>query len=137
MYDSRRCLNVAYPLLKRLLPVIVPALLLAACGGDGGGGDRPAEFEAPPDGGSIAFSFDKDGNFDLYVLGPDAALTRLTDHFAFDLRPDWSPDDRRIAFDSERDGKAEIYVMNADGSGQTRLTDSPGFDGGPGWSPAP
>ena len=51
-----------------------------------------------------------------------SGATRLTNNYALDSCPIWSPDGRRIAFRSERDGNGEIYVMNADGSGVTRLT---------------
>ena len=82
--------------------------------------------------GRIAFSSDRDGNRELYVMRADGAdVTRLTGHPESDSSPDWSPDGRRIAF--SRNG--DIHVMNADGSGITRLTYSRVTDWLPDWSP--
>lgn len=84
----------------------------------------------------IAFSSDRDGNAEVYVMNADGTgQTNLTNNSAWDSRPAWSPDGTRIAFVSDRDGNREVYVMNADGSGQTRLTDNPAADGSPAWSP--
>ena len=86
--------------------------------------------------GRIAFSSERDGNTDISVMNADGSgVTRLTDHYADDTTPSWSPDGRRIAFSSERDGNAEISVMNADGSDAIRLTDHPSDDRSPAWSP--
>ena len=83
----------------------------------------------------IAFSNDRDGNWDIYVMNADGSgVTRLTEHPGDDWGPDWSTDGQLIAFSSGRDGDSDIYVMNADGSGVTQLTNHPGFDGFQAWS---
>ena len=64
-----------------------------------------------------------------------ASPVRLTNTFAADYRPAWSPDGARIAFVSTRDGNPEIYVMNADGTSPVRLTSYAGYDADPAWSP--
>jgi len=73
--------------------------------------------------GKIAFTSNRDGNDEIYVMNADGTgVTRLTDNPASDQQPAWSPDGSRIAFTSNRDGGFDIYVMNADGTGVTRLT---------------
>jgi len=91
---------------------------------------------ASPDGSKIAFTSDRDGPGELFVMNADGSgQTNITnDPGAADGWPAWSPDGTRIAFQSYRDGNAEIYVMNADGSGLVRLTADAGFDAGPSWS---
>ena len=89
-----------------------------------------------PDGRHIAFSSDRDGNADIYVMGSDGSNPRrLTNHSAADGVPSWSPDGRHIAFSSDRDGNADIYVMGSDGSNPRRLTNHSAADGVPSWSP--
>ncbi len=96
----------------------------------------PVLATPPQHGNKIAFSSNRDGNPEIYVMNADGSgLTRLTDNPASDWAPAWSPDGERIAFQSERDGNPEIYVMNADGSGPTRLTDNPAEDWWPAWPP--
>ncbi len=93
----------------------------------------PAPIISP---GRIAFSSDRDGNMEIYVMNADGSgLTNLTNDAANDINPAWSPDGRQIAFASNRDGNYEIYVMNADGSWKTFLTDTEGNDYCPTWSP--
>ena len=83
----------------------------------------------------IAFSSDRDGNYEIYVMNPDGTnATRLTNNTAIDDFPDISPDGSKITFESNRSGSSEIYVMNADGSSQTRLTFS-GSNTNPAFSP--
>ena len=92
--------------------------------------------ETPPVTGRIAFTSDRDGNREIYVMNPDGTgQTRLTSNPAEDAFPAWSPDGSKIAFASDRDGNEEVYVMNADGSEPRRLTYNPTFDGWPAWSP--
>lgn len=84
----------------------------------------------------IAFSSDRDGNYEIYTMDSDGgAQTRLTENTADDLAPAWSPDGKRIAFVSNRDGNNEIYAMSADGTAQTRLTNNSADDLAPTWSP--
>jgi Tol biopolymer transport system component len=90
----------------------------------------------PGPNGQIAFSSNRDGNFEIYVMNADGSgQTRLTDNTEDDNSPSWSADGTKIAFASNRDGNFEIYVMNADGSDQTRLTDNSALDDAPSWSP--
>ena len=77
----------------------------------------------------IAFTSDRDGNFEIYVMDADGtAQTNLTNNPASDAVPAWSPDGTKIAFFSDRDGNREIYVMDADGTNPTRLTSDPALD---------
>jgi Tol biopolymer transport system component len=93
--------------------------------------DAPAPATA-----KIAFSSDRDGNFEIYTMDADGGgLTRLTENTAEDFSPTWSPDGTRLAFVSNRDGNTEIYVMNSDGTAQTRLTNNTADDLSPVWSP--
>ena len=91
-----------------------------------------------PDGTKIAWSSDRDGNFEIYVMDADGSnVTQLTTDSG--LTPRWSSDGQRIAY--TRGGS--IIVMNADGSDRevvleaARSPDEPcqagGFPGG--WSP--
>jgi len=90
-----------------------------------------------PDGSKIAFSSDRDGNWEIYTMDTDGSnLVRLTAHPARDWIPDWSPDGRRIAFGSDRTGGEDIYVMDSvDGSGLQQLTEHAALDSFPEWSP--
>jgi Tol biopolymer transport system component len=100
---------------------------------------NPASDTEPawsPDGSTIAFSTDRDGNGEIYLMNADGTnLRRLTNHPAADRSPSWSPDGTRIVFVTERDGNGEIYVMSADGSNQLNLTNTPFWEGTPAWSP--
>jgi TolB protein len=84
-----------------------------------------------PDGEKIAFTSDRDGNDEIYVMNAadGSGQTRLTDNDAPDFEPSWSPDGEKIAFTSDIGSEGgtndEIYVMNADdGSDVTRLTNN-------------
>ena len=90
-----------------------------------------------PDGRTIAFVGEHDGNLEIYAVNPEGGgpLRNLTRNPGDDFAPAWSPDGRKIGFTSDRDGNTEIYVMNADGTGQRNLSGDPLTDVGPAWSP--
>src|SRR5674476_377998 len=69
------------------------------------------------DGTKIAFSSDRDGNNEIYIMDVDGTgQTRLTDNPATDGYPCFSPDGTKIAFMAYRDGNNEIYIMDVDGT---------------------
>lgn len=86
---------------------------------------------------SIAFSSNRDGNSEIYLMNPDgSAQTRVTYDFAPDMEPALSPDGKRIAFTSQRTLASDIWLMNADGSDPVDLTSTYGVsEGWPRWSP--
>ena len=89
-----------------------------------------------PNGNRIAFSSNRDRNWEIYVMNADGANPiNLTNHPARDGRPDWSPDGNQIAFTSDRDGNLEIYVMNTDGTNPINLTNHPAEDNNSSWAP--
>jgi TolB protein len=82
-----------------------------------------------PDGQWIAFSSDRDGNWELYKMTVTGErITRLTDHAGSDGWPSWSPDGKRIVFASDRSGNWEIFSMGDDGADVRQLTERPATD---------
>src|SRR6266852_5465860 len=52
-----------------------------------------------PDGKWIAFSSDRNGNFDVFIIPAEGgAAKQLTFHSADDIVLGWSPDSRRVLF---------------------------------------
>ncbi len=74
--------------------------------------------------GKIAFTSDRDGNREIYVMGSNGNdQVRLTNNSIIDDHPTWSPDGRMIAFLSQNaSGAFAIFVMNRDGTGKTEIT---------------
>jgi Tol biopolymer transport system component len=55
-----------------------------------------------PDGKSIAFTSDQEGQYDIYLINPDGKdITRLTSAVADEKEPSWFPDGKSIAYSSE------------------------------------
>ena len=69
--------------------------------------DRQASWS--PDGTKIAFTTDRDGDWEIYLMDNDGSNPiRLTDSIGLDWKPIWSPDGTKIAFQSQRDGNYEV-----------------------------
>ncbi len=93
-----------------------------------------------PDGISIFFASNADGDFDVYLLD----VTKTDDPFnwtnndEFDDRdPAWSPDGKAFAFASDRaaKGQLEIFVSPLQGADVCQMTDSSNSSFSPAWSP--
>ena len=67
-----------------------------------------------PDGTKIAFTSERDGNAEIYIMNSDGTKqTRLTNTFDIDeWATSWSSDGSKIAFESDRDGNWQIFVMD-------------------------
>jgi Tol biopolymer transport system component len=99
------------------------------------------------DGGRIAFSSNRDGNWEVFTM--DAAgvyqtqLTGTESDDTVNLPVGWSPDDRQIAFVSSRGNGGrnpwifvDTYLIDAEGGNERRLTralDDGGFARALGW----
>src|SRR5689334_8025047 len=79
-----------------------------------------------PDGKSIAFSGNYDGNSDVYVMPVTGGIpVRLTEHGYPDRVVDWTTDGKRVLFASSREsGKArfnQFYTVAANGGADEKL----------------
>jgi len=144
--------------MQRLLSLVVVAAVFAASCGTGKAG--PEISDAHLRGELIAFSSDRDGDWEIFSMAPDGSNVRqVTQNMSYDWAPSWSPDGQRLSFTSdyldgeisvlreeidgafvdttiEISGDREIYIINADGTGRTRITDNETItDGNPSWSP--
>ena len=120
--------SLAYLILANVVVLVLMLLMIAV--------DAKAQ---------IAFSSNRDGNYEIYVMDTDGSKPQnLTNHPHPDINPSWSPNGQRIVFMSARDGHVddrhdspiyEIYVMDADGNNSQNLTNHPNADRSPSWSP--
>jgi Tol biopolymer transport system component len=97
-----------------------------------------AECSYSPDGGTILFVSDRDGDPDIYVMDADGSNVRqLTNEPGYDGGPFFSPDGRFIAYRTDRLEKdmLQIHVMNADGSRDVAITSGQGVRWAPYWHP--
>jgi TolB protein len=76
-----------------------------------------------PDGKSIMFMSDRDGQGELYVMNADgSAQRRLTNTPGHEFAPAWSPRGDWVVYLVEMSGqKQQIFGMRPDGSGQRRI----------------
>ena len=87
-----------------LLVAVVCVVVGAGCGG----GDEPGDL--------IAFSSDRDGDNEIFVMNSDGTEVRqLTDNDTYDGSPALSPDGKRIIFFSTL-YRYHFFVMNVDGT---------------------
>jgi len=97
-----------------------------------------AECSFSPDGSTVLFVSDRDGDPDIYVMHADGTNVRqLTDAPGYDGGPFFSPDGKWIAYRTDRLEKdlLQIHVMRADGTADTALTSGQGVRWAPFWHP--
>jgi Tol biopolymer transport system component len=105
----------------------------------GGGPARRVTSQSPsyvhgfsPDGRTIVYSGERDGNLDIYAMGVAGGdEQRLTTDAGRDEGAEFSPDGQSIYFTSDRGGAAQIWRMHADGTAQEAVT----TDDQSNWSP--
>jgi hypothetical protein len=104
------------------LPVLLP-------------GDR--DVAVSPGGRRIAFSSERAGNRELYVLDvEEGRLTRLSwSSRREDVDPAWSPDGSTLVWASGRDGDHDLYLRRLDRPAARRLTAGLADDREPAWAP--
>ena len=104
-----------------------------------------AEATISPDGNTIIFTSQRDGDLDLYTMSPDGTnVQRLTTEVGYDGGAFFSADGSQIVYRADhptdpaeiaefrrlleegivRPDQVEIFVMNADGSNKRQLTDN-------------
>jgi Tol biopolymer transport system component/serine/threonine protein kinase len=87
------------------------------------------------DGRTLAYSSDRTGNQDLWLMPIGGEPRQLTADPAPDWNPLQSPDGHQVAFYSHRTGDREVWVMPSAGGPATQLTRSRGLDVPLSWSP--
>lgn len=90
-----------------------------------------------PLGGSLLFSSNRNGAFDLYTLSFDERqLVQITKDIGNAVSPDYSPDGRQIVFaNPTKDGASSIWVVDADGVNPRILYTGLNTIVGTAWSP--
>src|SRR5260370_2863215 len=79
---------------------------------------RDAYPRFSPDGKWIAFSSDRNGNLDVFIIPASGGTAKqLTFHSADDTVLGWTPDGKGVLFSSQRgeDFMAQLYVVSVDG----------------------
>ena len=91
-----------------------------------------------PNKNQLAFSTNRDGYWDLYLMElREGSTIQLTHTNEFESSPTWSPDGIWLAYEGFVDGNLEIFILPVDGSQDPiRLTNNIGADYQPAWSPA-
>jgi Tol biopolymer transport system component len=100
-----------------------------------------AEGSYSPDGKSIVFTSNRDGDLEIYVMGSDGGSPRrLTHGKGYDGGPFFSPDGKTILYRGDRRGddkmNLQIRMVGADGANDRPLTDNPIFNWCPFWHPS-
>ena len=87
--------------------------------------DNPSRDYFPkysPDGKTIVYSSERNGNIQLYTMSNDGEnVKRLMENEFTDNSGSFSPDGLNIIFNSDRGGNSDIYTINSDGSDEVKI----------------
>lgn len=84
----------------------------------------------------IAFSSDREGTLDLYIVSTtDESVHRLTGPPFDETRPAWSPDGKALVYQTNQDGNAGLWTIRIESGETRRLTDPAHMYSTPDWSP--
>jgi Tol biopolymer transport system component len=71
-----------------------------------------------PDGKRLAFTSNRDGCYQIYVMNADGSgVRRLRRTPERDDYAAWHPDGKRLAIVAERDGKSDLYLVDVPSEG--------------------
>jgi Tol biopolymer transport system component len=87
-----------------------------------------------PDGETIAFSSDRGGDMNLFLLA-GGKTRQLTRGGGGDFQPNWSPDGRSLVFFSGRSGTLDVWRLDLESAEPLRLTRGEGININPFFSP--
>jgi Tol biopolymer transport system component len=89
-----------------------------------------------PDGSKIAFTSNRSGNADIWVVSSSGGRPRqITIDRAEDWGPAWSPDGTEITFASDREGSFDLWAIPSTGGNPRRITSGEKGTYGASWSP--
>ncbi len=77
---------------------------------------------APGPEGTLAFSSNRSGNYEIWLWESGREPRPLTTDPALDARPSWAPDGTSLVFESTRDGGPNIWRLSLGGGEVMRLT---------------
>ena len=91
-----------------------------------------------PDGTKVAFTSNRDGQWDIYILDLQTDTTqRLTQTKTYDGAPAWSPDGQYLLYETLDDQNLDLIVQSIDNptAAPIQLTANSGDNFDPAWSP--
>jgi len=88
-----------------------------------------------PDGKTIAFNSDRNGDMNLWLHSEGESDRQLTNGPGGDYQPNWSPDGKVLAFFSSRSGRNDIWTVQVADGALKRLTSDSGIHINPFFSP--
>src|SRR5437763_7354648 len=88
-----------------------------------------------PDGSAIAFSSDRSGAMNLWLVDAAGKTRPITRGAGSDYQPNWSPDGRTLAFFSGRAGALDIWRVEVATGEMTQITHGEGVNINPFFSP--
>jgi TolB protein len=91
-----------------------------------------------PDGSQLAFSSNRGGPWDLYVMDlPTGVVRPLTDTPAYEGHPTWSPDGLWIACEGYVAGELDLWILSSGGTqAPIQLNHAGALDRSPAWDPS-